>query len=71
MVNSIISFYLTILLIAMTITNAAIVFKYTKRQDYAIIVALFTIAIFGYIFLYLNVILIDALEQFKIYYLAK
>ena len=59
------------LLFATAVMVASIVFKYTKRQDYTIVAALLTIAVFGYICLYLNVILTDALEQFKLYYLAK
>ena len=66
-----ISFLLSMLLFATTIMVASIAFKCTKRQECAIVAALLTIAVFGYIFLYLNVILTDALEQFKLYYLAK
>ena len=54
------------------VVSVAIIINALFDNDAITVVAIFlTLGILGYIFQYLNIILVDLLEQFRVYYLAK
>lgn len=65
------SICLIAVLIGLILTVALIANKLYDNDLITIIAAIITLGMFGYLFQYLNIILLDLLEQFQVYYLSK
>ena len=65
------SLCLVAVLIGIVLIIAIITNKRTDNELITIVAAIIALGIFGYLFQYLNIILLDLLEQFQIYYLSK